>query len=413
MASEQDAPPPIAERERLAALGEPDFRWFLASRFCSATAMTGLRAAIAWHVFALTGSPFQLGLLGAVQFVPALGLSLVGGAFADAHDRRRIAQVAQLRRGRGRSAARRRLGPGRGERVAALRGGLRRRARRRLREPRARGAAPAGGLPRPLRGRRADPLDRAGVRLHDGARARRCRDRSGRRGGRLCRGRCALAGGDRRPRPDPAPGAGRRAAPGEPARDPRRGRLRPQPAGAARLHDARHVRRHLRGRFGPAPGLCAGDPARRAAGLRRALRLAGGGRARDVGPVDAAPPDSLAGPGAAGRGRGLRARHHRFRSLALVLALGRDLRAGRDGGPGERGDAQHDRPAHHPRRAARPRQLDQHDLHRRLEPARRDGVGLRRGAHQRHLRRRLRRRRLPRRRRPWWRPACRRCAATG
>ena len=95
MVSEQEAPP-IAERQRLAALGEPGFRWFLASRFCSATALTGLRAAIAWHLFALTGSPFQLGLLGAVQFVPALGFSLVGGAFADAHDRRRIAQVTQL-----------------------------------------------------------------------------------------------------------------------------------------------------------------------------------------------------------------------------------------------------------------------------------------------------------------------------
>jgi MFS family permease len=95
MGDEQADLPPIAETKRLAALGEPDFRWFLASRFCSATAMTGLRTAIAWHVFALTGSPFALGLLGAVQFAPALGLSLVGGAFADAHDRRRIAQVTQ------------------------------------------------------------------------------------------------------------------------------------------------------------------------------------------------------------------------------------------------------------------------------------------------------------------------------
>ena len=96
MASDQADPPPIAESERRAVLREPDFRWFLASRFCSATAMTGLNAAIGWHLFELTGSAFQLGLLGAVQFVPALGLSLVGGAFADAHDRRRIAQVTQL-----------------------------------------------------------------------------------------------------------------------------------------------------------------------------------------------------------------------------------------------------------------------------------------------------------------------------
>ncbi len=95
MGPDPEDPLPIAESDRLAALGEPDFRWFLTSRFCSAAAMTGLRAAIAWHVFALTGSAFQLGLLGAVQFAPALGLSLVGGAFADAHDRRRIAQITQ------------------------------------------------------------------------------------------------------------------------------------------------------------------------------------------------------------------------------------------------------------------------------------------------------------------------------
>ncbi len=96
MSTDAEAPLPLAESARLAPLREPPFRRFLASRFCAATAITGLRAAIAWHVFALTGSPFDLGLLGAVQFVPALGLSLVGGAVADAHDRRRIAQLAQL-----------------------------------------------------------------------------------------------------------------------------------------------------------------------------------------------------------------------------------------------------------------------------------------------------------------------------
>jgi len=68
---------------------------YLASRFCAATAMTMLRAGIAWHVFALTGSPFHLGLIGVVQFLPALGLVLVAGALADAHDRRGIMAIAQ------------------------------------------------------------------------------------------------------------------------------------------------------------------------------------------------------------------------------------------------------------------------------------------------------------------------------
>jgi len=69
---------------------------YLASRFCAATAMTLLRSTIAWHVFDLSKSPFHLGLLGLVQFVPALSLTLVGGAVADAYDRRRIMRLAQL-----------------------------------------------------------------------------------------------------------------------------------------------------------------------------------------------------------------------------------------------------------------------------------------------------------------------------
>jgi MFS family permease len=81
---------------RFAPLAEPGFRWLLASRVASGAALTGLRAAVAWHVYDLTGSLALLGALGIAQFVPALGLSLVGGAFADAHDRRRIAIAAQL-----------------------------------------------------------------------------------------------------------------------------------------------------------------------------------------------------------------------------------------------------------------------------------------------------------------------------
>src|SRR5262245_20991553 len=81
-------------------MGEPriprTFWIYLASRFCAATAMTLLRASIAWHVFEVSKSAFFLGLVGLVQFVPALSLTLVGGAVADAYDRRRIMRLAQL-----------------------------------------------------------------------------------------------------------------------------------------------------------------------------------------------------------------------------------------------------------------------------------------------------------------------------
>jgi MFS family permease len=70
--------------------------FYLASRFAGATGMTMLRAAIAWHVYQVTGSPFHLGLIGLVQFAPVLALTLVGGAVADTFERRRIIMLAQL-----------------------------------------------------------------------------------------------------------------------------------------------------------------------------------------------------------------------------------------------------------------------------------------------------------------------------
>jgi MFS family permease len=73
-----------------------DFYLYLAGRFFSASAGTLLRSALAWHVFELTHSPFHLGLIGIVQFVPQLLLLLVGGAVADSFDRRRIMNAAQL-----------------------------------------------------------------------------------------------------------------------------------------------------------------------------------------------------------------------------------------------------------------------------------------------------------------------------
>ncbi len=73
----------------------PDFRWYLASRFCAGTAMTMLRAAILWHVFAISHSAFHLGLIGLAQFIPALGFSLVAGAVADSYDRRRVMVAAE------------------------------------------------------------------------------------------------------------------------------------------------------------------------------------------------------------------------------------------------------------------------------------------------------------------------------
>ncbi len=70
--------------------------FYLVSRFAGGMAMTMLRSAVAWHVYSITNSPFHLGLIGLVQFVPVLSLTLVGGAVADSFERRRIIMLAQL-----------------------------------------------------------------------------------------------------------------------------------------------------------------------------------------------------------------------------------------------------------------------------------------------------------------------------
>ena len=86
-------PPPTGA---LAVLREPSLLYYVAGRLFSGVGNSLLRAAIAWHVYEISGSAFQLGLLGAVQFTAAAALSLLGGAVADRYERRRIAMVAQL-----------------------------------------------------------------------------------------------------------------------------------------------------------------------------------------------------------------------------------------------------------------------------------------------------------------------------
>ena len=51
--------------------------------------------AINWHVYILTHSPVALGLVGLARVGPSLILSLVGGVYADARDRRKIILLTQ------------------------------------------------------------------------------------------------------------------------------------------------------------------------------------------------------------------------------------------------------------------------------------------------------------------------------
>ena len=54
-----------------------------------------LGVAVAWQMYALTGSAFDFGLIGLMQFFPAAAFMLVAGQIADRYDRRRLLQLCQ------------------------------------------------------------------------------------------------------------------------------------------------------------------------------------------------------------------------------------------------------------------------------------------------------------------------------
>ena len=72
-----------------------DLLFYLVSLASAGVGGTMVRSAISWHLYSLTGSAFDLGLIGLVQFVPALLLSLPAGLVSDRYERRRIVQIAQ------------------------------------------------------------------------------------------------------------------------------------------------------------------------------------------------------------------------------------------------------------------------------------------------------------------------------
>ena len=78
----------LAARPRLRE--QRDYLKLLLARLAGTAANQMLMVALGWQMYDLTGSAWQLGLVGLVQFVPALLLTLPAGHLVDHHDRRRL-----------------------------------------------------------------------------------------------------------------------------------------------------------------------------------------------------------------------------------------------------------------------------------------------------------------------------------
>jgi len=80
----------------LAALRHRDYACYLGANFLSTIALQIQSVALGWQIYDLTGDPFKLGLVGLMEFLPAMGLALVAGPIADHFDRRRILILGYL-----------------------------------------------------------------------------------------------------------------------------------------------------------------------------------------------------------------------------------------------------------------------------------------------------------------------------
>src|SRR5579872_6938089 len=77
-------------------LKQPSFLFFLLSRSLTRFSSQIGAVAIGWQIYDITGSAFNLGMVGLVQFAPTALLVFVAGHAADRYERKRVVQLCQL-----------------------------------------------------------------------------------------------------------------------------------------------------------------------------------------------------------------------------------------------------------------------------------------------------------------------------
>lgn len=82
--------------DKFAAFRHRSFLLFWVSRFLANFAVQIISVSVAWQVYDLTRDPFDLGLVGILQFAPALILVLVTGAASDRYGRRLIMAICEF-----------------------------------------------------------------------------------------------------------------------------------------------------------------------------------------------------------------------------------------------------------------------------------------------------------------------------
>jgi MFS family permease len=85
-----------SKQERYAAFRHRPFLRYWLARFLTTFSTQIVSVAVGWQVYDLTRDPLDLGLVGLIQFAPALLLVLVTGAIADRYGRRLVMGMATI-----------------------------------------------------------------------------------------------------------------------------------------------------------------------------------------------------------------------------------------------------------------------------------------------------------------------------
>ncbi|MBV9556416.1 MAG: MFS transporter, partial [Pseudolabrys sp.] len=83
------------EAVSLRLIDQRPFVLFWCSRVAATLGYHMMAVTIGWTVYALTGNAYDLGLVGLIQFIPAVVFTLLIGHVADRYDRRHIVRLAQ------------------------------------------------------------------------------------------------------------------------------------------------------------------------------------------------------------------------------------------------------------------------------------------------------------------------------
>jgi MFS family permease len=89
----------IASPAGFSLLAHPPFQLYLWARTFSRFSTQIAAVAVGWQIYDMTGSAFDLGLVGLIQFIPAAALVFAGGHAADHYDRKRVMQACQIAQG--------------------------------------------------------------------------------------------------------------------------------------------------------------------------------------------------------------------------------------------------------------------------------------------------------------------------